>query len=203
MKARMMRAAVAVALLSGVGALALTPVSAQQAAAKAEWDGIYTEAQATRGATVYQQQCGFCHGKDLAGGNLAPAAGGPAFVAKWQSRPVRELFGYVQGRMPYHAPNTLTRQQNADVVAYMLMFSKVPAGAREFAGDLSLKGDPKRGEAFYTEAQAERGRQAFNRNCGLCHNTNEGGNPVPLGDTQCPLKTKRSEGIPKASTPPP
>ncbi len=171
MKATMWRAAVAVALLAGAGALALTPVSAQQAATKAEWDGIYTEAQATRGAKVYQQHCAFCHGKDLAGGNLAPAAGGPAFVAKWQSRPVRELFGYLQARMPYHNPNTLTRQQNADVLAHMLAYSKVPAGAREFAGDLSLRGDPKRGEAFFTDAQAERGRQAFNRNCGLCHTT--------------------------------
>ena len=173
MKAVSLRVAVVAALLACVSALALTPVSAQQSA-KAEWDGVYTDAQAARGAKVYQQHCVFCHGKDLAGGNLAPAAGGPAFVAKWQSRPLRELFGYVQARMPYHNPNTLTRQANADVVAYMLQYSKVSAGAKEFAGDLSLKGgDPKRGEAFFTEAQAERGRQAFNRNCGLCHTTND------------------------------
>ena len=153
-----------------VVALALPIVAAQQAPAPS-WNGVYTDAQATRGAQVYQQHCVACHGKDLAGGNLAPPAGGPAFVAKWQSRPLRELFGYVQTRMPYHSPNHLTPQQNADVLAYMLQYSKVPSGSQEYAGDLSVKGDAKRGEAFYTAAQAERGRQAFNRNCALCHST--------------------------------
>lgn len=164
------RMAVVAAGLVTASAVALTSVSAQQAAPA--WNGIYSEAQAARGAKVYQLYCANCHGKDLAGGNLAPAAGGPAFVARWQGRPLRELFGYLQTRMPYSNPNQLTAEQNADVLAYMLSYSKVPAGPRDFAGDLSLKGgDPKRGEAFYTEAQAERGRQAFNRNCGACHST--------------------------------
>ncbi len=169
MKAVSLRVMVAAGTLVAAGVLALGTVSAQQQVPA--WNGIYSEAQATRGAKVYQDHCLRCHGKDLAGGNLAPAAGGPAFVAKWQSRPVRELFGYVQTRMPYTNPNQLTFQQNADVVAYMLSYSKVPAGTKEFAGDLSLTGDPKRGEAFFTEAQAERGRQAFNRNCAACHST--------------------------------
>ncbi|MEQ1898418.1 MAG: c-type cytochrome [Vicinamibacterales bacterium] len=158
-----------VTALALAGTLAVMTVSGQQPAPA--WNGIYTDAQATRGAKVYQLHCVFCHGKDLAGGNLAPAAGGPAFVAKWQSRPLRELFGYLQTRMPFHNPNTLSRQDNADVLAFMLQYSKVPSGARDFAGDLAVKGDPNRGEAFYTEAQAERGRFAFNRNCALCHST--------------------------------
>ncbi len=170
MTAAWTRGTAAVAGVAGVLALAWVGVGAQQAAAPA-WNGIYTDAQATRGARVYQDHCVRCHGKDLAGGNLAPAAGGPAFVAKWQDRPVRELFGYLQTRMPYTNPNQLTPQQNADVLAYMLRASKVPAGSTEFAGDLSVGGDPKRGEAFYTAAQAERGRQAFNRNCAACHST--------------------------------
>lgn len=164
-----MRTAMMAAVLMGAGLVGLSTLGAQQAAPA--WNGIYTDAQAVRGAKVYQQYCVSCHGKDLKGGNLAPAAGGPAFVTKWESRPLRELFGYVQTRMPFNNPNHLTPEQNADVIAYMLQFSKVPAGPKEFAGDLSLKGDPKRGEAFFTEAQAERGRQAFNRHCGMCHST--------------------------------
>lgn len=135
------------------------------------WSGVYSEVQATRGAKVYQDHCASCHGRDLAGGNLAPPAGGPAFVAKWQSRSMRDLFGYVQTRMPYNSPNQLTTRQSSDVVAYMLQYSKVPPGAQEFLGSLSVEGDPKRGEAFFTAAQAERGRQAFNHNCALCHST--------------------------------
>lgn len=157
---------------AGVVALAMSVlVTAQQPSSA--WDRIYSDAQATRGAKVYADHCAACHGKDLAGGNLAPPAGGPAFVAKWQGRPMRELFGYIQTRMPYHSPNNLTPQQNADVLAYMFQYSKVPSGPKEFVGDLAVSGDPGRGEALYTAAQAERGRQAFNRNCGLCHSTTD------------------------------
>src|SRR5579871_5167235 len=109
---------------AGVAALATQMLIAAQQPAPG-WNGIYSDAQAARGAQVYQKYCAACHGKDLAGGNLAPAAGGPAFVAKWQSRPVRELFGYIQTRMPYNSPNHLTAAQNADVLAYMLQYSKV------------------------------------------------------------------------------
>jgi S-disulfanyl-L-cysteine oxidoreductase SoxD len=159
-----------IALACGIGALVMQILVTAQQPAPA-WNGVYSDHQAARGASVYQQHCAACHGKDLAGGNLAPAAGGLAFVAKWQNRPLRELFGYIQTQMPYNSPNNLTPQQNSDVLAYLLQYSKVPSGPKDYVGDLSVKGDPKRGEAFFTAAQAERGRQAFNRNCGLCHTT--------------------------------
>jgi quinoprotein glucose dehydrogenase len=117
-----------------------------------------------------------CHGKDLNGTAAAPAAGGPAFSARWQARPLAELLDYVHLQMPLHSPGGLSRQQSADIVAYMLSQSKVPAGTAELSGGPVAAARPHDGEdgvvtkAYYTKEQALRGKAAFNRNCGFCHN---------------------------------
>src|SRR4051794_24952218 len=60
--------AVACALIGvGVGLLGGSHAAAQ--AARSVWDGVYTEAQAQRGKTLYVQRCGTCHGS----GDQAPA----------------------------------------------------------------------------------------------------------------------------------
>ena len=42
-------------------------------AAKSVWDGVYSEAQADRGKSIYEQNCAFCHLSDLTGQGFAPA----------------------------------------------------------------------------------------------------------------------------------
>ena len=34
------------------------------------WDGVYTAAQAQRGAPLYEKDCAECHGADLTGGEM-------------------------------------------------------------------------------------------------------------------------------------
>lgn len=151
--------------------LALQAVHAQQPAGPS-WNGSYSSAQAARGEALYGENCASCHGKDLAGGPLAPPAGGPALLTRWQNRPMRELFDYVQTRMPYNGPGGLSHAQNADILGFMLRESKVPPGPNDYVpedrSDLATAG---RGEAFYTEDQAARGAFAFNRNCARCHSS--------------------------------
>src|SRR6266850_6972874 len=56
-------------------------VAAQQQ--QSVWDGVYTSAQAERGAQLFKKTCGHCHRDDLAGGGSeagAPALKGPIFV---------------------------------------------------------------------------------------------------------------------------
>src|ERR1700704_140699 len=114
-----------IAILIAVLPITLQVLSARQAS-KATWDGMYSEAQAKRGEALYTENCLACHGKDLGGGDRAPAAGGPAFIARWQNKPVHELFEYVQTKMPYNSPGGLSRAQNADIIGFMLRQSKVP-----------------------------------------------------------------------------
>ena len=65
-------AAIAGTVLAAVGAWAADEP-------KTQWDGVYTEAQAARGALVYSQYCASCHGPDLSGSEMAPALTGGEF----------------------------------------------------------------------------------------------------------------------------
>jgi S-disulfanyl-L-cysteine oxidoreductase SoxD len=102
------------------------------------WDGVYTEAQAKRGQTLYANECASCHGTELSGGEEAPPLAGGAFMSNWSGLSVGELFERVRVSMPQGRPGSLTRQQNADILAYMLAFNQFPAGKSELQKDTEL-----------------------------------------------------------------
>jgi mono/diheme cytochrome c family protein len=95
------------------------------------WDGVYTEAQAVRGEKASGAQCASCHGQTLTGAEAAPALTGDVFNANWEGVPLGDLFERIRVSMPLDAPGTLSRQQTADVIAYMLKVGKFPAGGAE------------------------------------------------------------------------
>jgi S-disulfanyl-L-cysteine oxidoreductase SoxD len=101
-------------------------------------DGVYTDAQAMRGAAVYKEKCASCHGPTL-GGSLAPPLAGDAFAASWGG-PLSAIVDKIQATMPANAMGTLTRAQAADVLAFMLQTSRFPAGGAELPSeDAALK----------------------------------------------------------------
>lgn len=121
-------------LAAGIAsALAFAPRTAAQRAAASTWNGTFTEAQATRGEALFGRFCANCHSRDLAGGDRGPAVAGSGFSAKWSAKPVVELLGYIQGAMPLNGPGTVGRQQNADILAFMLKKSGATAGTKDLA----------------------------------------------------------------------
>ena len=95
------------------------------------WDGVYTEEQAKRGEAQYEKQCSACHGDKLAGRESAPPLTGGAFLSNWNGLSLGDLFERIRRTMPQTSPGKLTRQQNADILAYVLSFNKFPAGKAE------------------------------------------------------------------------
>jgi S-disulfanyl-L-cysteine oxidoreductase SoxD len=95
------------------------------------WDGVYTEEQAKRGEPVYRKECAACHGELLTGGESAPPLTGGAFLANWNGLTMGDLFDRIRKTMPQSAPGRLTRQQDADILAFMLSVNKFPAGKTE------------------------------------------------------------------------
>jgi len=67
----------------------------------------------------------------LTGGESAPPLTGGAFQANWNGLTLGDLFDRIRKTMPQSAPGRLTRQQNADVLAFMLSVNKFPAGKTE------------------------------------------------------------------------
>jgi S-disulfanyl-L-cysteine oxidoreductase SoxD len=104
-------------------------VAAQRPAS--QWDGIFTDAQAVRGAPLYAQQCETCHGAELEGEGHAPPLIGDGFATSLNGSPLWELFDKVQSTMPSTSPGSLTPAETADVIAYMFSKAKYPSGARE------------------------------------------------------------------------
>jgi mono/diheme cytochrome c family protein len=94
-------------------------------------DGVYTDDQAQRGSLLYQQYCSACHGADLNGGDEVPALRGDSFLANWSGLPLSELFERIRVSMPADNPGKLSRQQNADILAYVLKFDNYPPGSSE------------------------------------------------------------------------
>ena len=112
-------------------------VSARQSAslsdARSVWDGVYTEEQAKRGETVYRKECASCHADTLQGGGGAAPLTGGNFLSNWNGLTVGDLFDRIRKTMPQGAPGKLTKQQDADVLAYLLSFNKFPAGKAELS----------------------------------------------------------------------
>ena len=101
------------------------------ATSRSVWDGVYTEEQAKRGEEFYRKECASCHGDTLVGGGGAAPLTGGAFLSNWNGLTVGDLFDRIRKTMPQGSPGKLTKQQDADILAYMLSFNKFPAGKTE------------------------------------------------------------------------
>jgi len=91
------------------------------------WNGVYTSAQAERGATVFQSHCSECHHEDLSGGE-GPALVGNSFMVKWEMSSVERLFHKIRDTMPEVGSGNVTDAQKLDVVAFILQQNGYPAG---------------------------------------------------------------------------
>jgi len=116
-------------ILALAGGRPLAPVLRAQAPASI-WEGVYADAQAQRGTTVYKERCATCHGDKLDGG-VAPALAGEDFMADWEGRSVGDLFQRTQLTMPADDPGKLTPKETVDVLAYIFSVNKFPAGQNE------------------------------------------------------------------------
>jgi mono/diheme cytochrome c family protein len=103
------------------------------------WDGVYTDEQATRGETLYGEHCVTCHGANLQGnGEGANPLTGATFKSTWNGVSLGAMFDRIRLSMPQDKPATLTRQQIADLLAFILRANKYPAGKTELARQTDL-----------------------------------------------------------------
>ncbi len=112
--------------------LAVSLVTAGSGHAKSVWDGVYTEDQASRGATAYQQNCGRCHGPNLGGTFEIPPLVG-RFVPYWSGSTLDVLVDYITHAMPLGRTGSLSPATNADITAFILKSNGFPAGAKELS----------------------------------------------------------------------
>ena len=120
---------VAAALLGGLTLLA-------QSTPRTTLDGVYTEAQAERGAGEFSRHCARCHGENLDGIGAAPMLYSSRFIDRFREDSLRGLFDYTAANMPLDArpaPGGLRETQYLDLLAYLLSVNDQPSGAGELA----------------------------------------------------------------------
>ena len=94
---------------------------------------LYTVQQAKQGKQVFDKSCASCHGSTLQGIS-APPIGGATFLNKtkllhWK---VSDMRNVVVSSMPADNPGSLSKEQYAEVLAYLLAVNCYPAGSKSF-----------------------------------------------------------------------
>ena len=140
----------ATSVLIVVGSMSLVASQVQPAPThtRSLGDGVYTSAQMKRGESLYNQYCASCHMLDLLGNPTnppgqpasvrftgvpsgSPPLRGAQFVSNWTGLTLKDLFFRIRVSMPQNAPGSLSRQQNADILAFILAENTYPAGVQE------------------------------------------------------------------------
>jgi len=94
--------------------------------------GVFTAAQAARGREVYTNACARCH--------MTTQHSGATFASTWNNRRVFDLYDILYNTMPLDDPGSLSEQEYADVVAYILQLNGHPPGKGQLPTDpASLK----------------------------------------------------------------
>ncbi len=89
--------------------------------------GVYSADQARRGEDTYMSICVGCH--------PSGTYSSEAFKATWSGRSVGDLFDLISETMPKNEPASLSPQEYAQVVAYILKLNGVPAGKTDIPAD--------------------------------------------------------------------
>lgn len=130
----MTRTKLSLALAAGAviaGALGLGGRAEAQgpAAGKTVLSGVYSVEQATRGKTLYKDNCAECHEEGAAFDG--PDLIGPGFIDRWREDSLDTVYTYIRTSMPEDEPGKLDEKVYLDVLAYLLNASGLPAGTQE------------------------------------------------------------------------
>jgi len=98
-------------------------------------EGIFTEAQAARGAEEYAARCASCHSADLRGNSNSPSLVGLSFMFIWEDRNLGELFEKMSSEMPTENPGSLSQQSYAAILAFIIKSNGFPAGETVLASN--------------------------------------------------------------------
>ena len=125
---------VTAALCATVLCAAGAGAAARGQSAPSIWDGVYTDAQATRGQERYKASCATCHSEDLLGAS-GPALVGEFFMQRWNGTSVNDVLVTLRQTMPQDAPDSLGTPGYLDLIAFLLKNNSVPPGATELPGE--------------------------------------------------------------------
>jgi len=114
-------------LLALIAVAMFSPSLAAQNGGRTTHSGVYSRDQANRGQDVYMGMCKSCHSPD--------AYTAATFTSKWEGKPLSELYVFIRDNMPKNEPGSMTAEEYADVLAYLLRINRMPAGDADLPAD--------------------------------------------------------------------
>ena len=113
-----------------VPVLVLLAVATLLAQEKSVEQGVYTPAQAARGAKLFESNCATCHREP---GGTAPVLAGERFTKTFSDATLQVVFTTIKTTMPRNAPGALSDTEYVDVVAHLLKINSYADGMNELA----------------------------------------------------------------------
>jgi cytochrome c5 len=113
-----------------VPVLMLLAVPTLLAQEKSVEQGVYTAAQAARGAKLFESNCTTCHREP---GGTAPVLAGERFTKTFSDATLQVVFTTIKTTMPRNAPGSLSDTEYVDVVAHLLKINSYADGMNELA----------------------------------------------------------------------
>lgn len=113
------------------GATAETPDPPPDATPETPPAGIFTDAQARRGRTTFDEVCSECH--------TTSEFRGRTFQRTWGRRTVYSFFRTIRSTMPDDNPGGLEEQIYLDVVSYILSMNGHDGGTAELGADSPMR----------------------------------------------------------------
>jgi mono/diheme cytochrome c family protein len=105
--------------------------------------GVYTLAQAARGAKLFESNCTSCHREP---GGTAPVLAGERFTKTFSDGTLQTVFTTIKTTMPRQSPGSLSDAEYVDVVTHLLKINNYADGLNEL-GVADLKGITIPGQA--------------------------------------------------------
>jgi cytochrome c5 len=90
--------------------------------------GVYTSAQAARGAKLFESNCTMCHREP---GGTAPVLAGERFTKTFSDATLETVFTTIKTTMPRNAPGSLSDGEYVDLVAHLLKINNYADGMNE------------------------------------------------------------------------
>ena len=90
--------------------------------------GVYTSAQAVRGAKLFESNCTMCHREP---GGTAPVLAGERFAKTFSDATLQTVFTTIKTTMPRNAPGSLSDPEYVDLVAHLLKINNYADGMNE------------------------------------------------------------------------